>query len=138
MDFKQLLKQKGIKATKSRLAVLNLLDKGDQPLSATIIFDDLKKQGIKIDLATIYRIIEVFMGLKILKQVDFREGMLRYELSGDHHHHLICQSCENIEGYHGECLTEVEQIIKEKYKFNVTEHVLEFFGKCDNCQKELL
>jgi len=138
MDFKQLLKQKGIKATKSRLAVLNLMDKNDQPLSATIIFDDLKKQGIKIDLATIYRIIEVFMGLKILKQVDFREGMLRYELTGDHHHHLICQSCGDIKGYHGECLTEVEQIIKQKYKFNVTEHVLEFFGKCDNCQKELL
>jgi len=138
MDFKEILKEKGIKATKTRLAVLNLLDKSDQPLAATTIFHDLKNQKIKIDLATIYRIIEKFIGLKIVKQVDFREGMLRYELAGDHHHHLICQSCGDVSSYHGECLSEVEKVIKEKYKFNVAEHVLEFFGTCDNCQKELI
>jgi Fur family transcriptional regulator, ferric uptake regulator len=134
MEFKQLLKEKGIKTTKSRIAVLNLLDSSKQPLAATQIFHNLKNKSFKIDLATIYRILEKFLSINIVKQVDFREGKLRYELTGDHHHHLVCQGCGNVEGYRGECLAQVEKTIKDKYKFNVTEHVLEFFGTCHNCQ----
>jgi Fur family ferric uptake transcriptional regulator len=134
MNIQKILQENGLKATKSRVALIALLEKVDQPVDAHHIFHQLKDTKIAVDLATVYRILEKFLSLGIVKQIDFREGKLRYELAGDHHHHLVCQDCGDIKPFHGKCLGEVEKVIEQHYKFRVTEHILEFFGKCQKCQ----
>lgn len=134
MDPLAILKKSGIKVTKSRMAVLTVLQSTDYPLDALKIFDVLKSKKIKIDPATVYRILERLLSVGVVKQVDFREGKLRYELAGDHHPHLVCQVCGDIKPYHGQYIVEMKKEILNNHKFMVKDHTLEFFGICKKCQ----
>lgn len=134
MDSLAILKNSGIKITKSRMAVLNVLQITSHPLDALAIFGILKNKKIKIDPATVYRILEKLLSVGVVRQVDFREGKLRYELVGDHHHHLVCQNCGKIDDYSGNCLDEIEKEILKRHRFIVRDHALEFFGICRSCQ----
>jgi Fur family transcriptional regulator, ferric uptake regulator len=69
-------------------------------------------------------------------QIQFQEGKLRYELAGkEHHHHLVCENCGKIEDVLSRVIPALEEEIKNKHKFLVKRHSLEFFGLCEDCQK---
>ena len=125
---------KGIKATKARLAVLKLLKDEDRPLDVNEIYNSVKVGGTDLDLVTVYRVLDKLKEVKLVRQVDFREGKLRYEAVGKHHHHLICNKCKSVQAFYGKCLSETESKIKDKYQFEVVEHVLEFYGVCKACR----
>jgi Fur family transcriptional regulator, ferric uptake regulator len=136
MKFKQLLKNKELKSTKARIEILKLIFNQSKPSDINQIHEDLSNQGFKFNLATVYRVLEKFNQVNLVNQVDFREGKLRYEIAGDHHHHhLVCKKCKSVEDIYGECLQKVEALISKKYKFVAVEHALEFFGVCQTCQE---
>jgi Fur family ferric uptake transcriptional regulator len=76
---------------------------------------------------------EIFVQHDIVKQVDFQDGKRRYEIEGEHHHHLICTNCGRVQPIHEPCIAVSEQSVKDKYGFTITRHQLEFFGICDKC-----
>jgi Fur family ferric uptake transcriptional regulator len=58
-----------------------------------------------------------------------------YEISKDHHHHLVCLKCKNIDMVEiGNHLKKQEKEIAKKNKFNIINHSLEFYGYCHKCQ----
>src|SRR5690606_10224904 len=94
--FKQELSEVGLKGTRVRLALLELLQDEGHPLTASEIIDALDRVQITADQATIYRILDIFTKKGILTRYEFQEGKFRYELAGNEHHHLICENCGNI------------------------------------------
>jgi Fur family ferric uptake transcriptional regulator len=133
-NFKKLLKKYGLKATPARLGVLGVLVDNNRPLDIKELQKALKLKRIKADQVTIYRVVEIFVKKEILKQVDFKEGRLRYEFNDRHHHHLVCNSCGTVRPVYGDKLDNFEKKIGQQYKFLVKEHTLEFFGVCGRCQ----
>ena len=127
---KEILRSNGLKVTQARMEILKVLSNIKRPVS---IAEIVKKLGQKVDQATVYRVIEVFDKKKIVKQIDLREGKLRYELEGEHHHHLVCKKCNQITAIFDECLAVKSESIMEKYGFRVDDHSLEFFGMCQEC-----
>lgn len=127
------LREKGHRITSQRKAVIDSI--GNQPISAEEIFDKLSLHRMKIDLASIYRSLDLFMKEEIIQEVNFSDGKKRYEKlrADNHHHHLVCNNCrsvDDIEFKESLILNEV----KNKSKFKVEKHSLEFFGLCKNCQ----
>jgi len=135
MDCKQTLRQKGLRITPIREAVLDILNHADSPLDNQEILNRLNSKSVDADLVTVYRMTETFTSHNIIKQVDFQDGKRRYEIEGDHHHHLICTQCGKVQAIHEPCVAVSEQTVKEKYAFTVTRHQLEFFGLCKKCTK---
>lgn len=88
-----------------------------------------------VDKVTIYRILETFYKKDLVKRLEFGEGKYRYELAGDDHHHLICESCGKVEDISDCHISELEKEISQKKKFLVKRHQLEFFGVCSSCQR---
>lgn len=137
-DCKTELREADLKATPTRLAVLKILEVEDKPLDVATIKSALEENGINADPSTIFRMMNSFLVKGIVKKVNLQESKLRYEHSAKkNHHHLFCENCGSIEDI-SDCNTDVwKKELREKKRFIVKHHSLEFFGLCKNCQKSL-
>lgn len=135
-DCKKELKEADLRATPARIAVMNFLEKANQPVDVNSIIEYLKVEGIKTDPATVFRIMNTLTQKGITIPIEFQEGKMRYELAGKaHHHHLVCESCGKIEDVSTSIIPTVEKEIQKKQNFLIKRHSLEFFGLCQDCQK---
>lgn len=134
----QALKAQGHRMTRLRKAFVNLLVDRHGPMSVQEILQILESRRISVNKTSIYREIEFLREQNLLREVDLLDGRKRYELvvEGHHHHHLVCTRCKGIT-----CasiphdLEVLEKRLKREHKFEVTGHVLEFFGICQRCQQ---
>jgi Fur family transcriptional regulator, ferric uptake regulator len=139
LQHKERLHQLGYKATPTRLAILNILQRSKAPLSAQAIIDLMRKEA---DPATIYRTLKTLRSEKVIRPVDFRHNHAHYELESEqqkkHHHHLICVKCGASEDISYCDVEMLEEIIVRKSKLfsGINEHSLEFYGFCDKCAKK--
>ena len=132
-EYKQLLHDAGLKATKMRGDVLGLFDVGKKPLSVA----QIKKNLQSADVATLYRIVEIFVDKGILCSVHVCGPRHFFELAAlPHHHHIVCTKCGIIEDVSDCNLTKVIKNAEiASTKFNkITEHTFELFGLCKKCQ----
>lgn len=125
-----------LKVTPARLGVLAALEQADMPLDVSSVINFLKKQNVKADKATVFRIVNALSEKGIVQPIQLREGKLRYEKAKEtDHHHLVCQQCGSIEDISDCNIAALEKDIEKKKKFTVKSHSLEFFGVCKQCQR---
>ncbi len=127
------LKKQGYRSTKPRQEVIKVLNA--RPLTVGEIYSTLQKKHIKIDLASVYRSLDLFLKMGVVNSIDLGEDKRRYELvqSQNHHHHLVCNHCGKIEDVKFDENLFDDKIIKKSH-FKIDHHHLEFFGLCKNCQ----
>ena len=76
--FIRLLREKGLKVTTQRLAVLTALSKKqDSHLTAEEIYELVKVESPDIGLATVYRTIQMLLELKIVDRIYLDDGYVR-------------------------------------------------------------
>lgn len=132
----EILRQHGFKVTPPRIDIYSVLLETKQPISAEGVF--LKVKNKKINNVTVYRTLASFVEKGMLRQVDLRRDAVCYELKDDHHHHIVCNGCGDVEDI-DLCLDNqtVSGITKQSKKFSsIEDHSLEFFGTCKKCIKK--
>jgi len=133
--FKTVLRTAGFRATPARLTLLATLSRARKPLSVQALTKRLK--GEHIDQVTVYRTLRVFADMGIVRHVDLRHSHAHFELTTDHHHHLVCTHCGALEDFtacHMDPL--ISRILKGSKRFaGVRQHSLELFGICKKCSK---
>ncbi len=95
-DFKKLLREKGLKVTRQRLVVLEVLAENPQEhLTTEEIYERVKAENPDIGLATVYRTVQLLLELELIDRINLDDGFARYEI-GDtqecerhRHHHLM-------------------------------------------------
>jgi Fur family ferric uptake transcriptional regulator len=137
-DASTLIRGAGLKVTKPRIAILEVLIKDHGPFAAEEIFSKLStpKNAISCDVVTIYRCLTKFESLGLISRCDFGDGSIRYELRSKdhHHHHIICRICKRVEPLN-KCPVEDRAIQMPKMGFKDVSHRLEFFGVCPECHE---
>src|SRR5437870_3559308 len=93
-SFKDDLNTVSLRATPTRIALLEALCSTGKPLTVRELFVMLRK---KADQATLYRSLESMAQKGIVTRIDFQHGHMHYELVHEHHHHIVCKSCGTIE-----------------------------------------
>ena len=144
--FKQLIKDKGLKVTRQRLAVLEAIAScPKEHLTAEEIFELVKVDCPEIGLATVYRTIQLLNGLHLIDRVNFDDGFVRYEMgsalegTGKHrHHHLICIKCGRVISFQDDLLEELEGKIAATTGFRVVNHEVKLYGYCVECGGDLI
>ncbi len=108
--------------------ILQTLEK-HHVLSAIDIIACIQKEQKNVNKTTVYRAIDKLLeDGKICRQV-FGNDILMYELRhGDHHDHLVCESCGTVEAI--PCQTMKKKNIDG---FVVNHHHTTLFGTCKNC-----
>jgi len=139
------LRQRGLRITSGREAVCKVLTRAKGHLSAEEIYLAARPLYPSIGLTSIYRTLEIMQKMGLVRKSDFGDGRARYELTSSqhqgHHHHLICTCCGRIIDYCDfmdeelEFLKVTEKGLSKKYGFKINDHLIQFSGICDRCQK---
>lgn len=137
----------GYRMTVGREAILEVLTNTKGHLSVEEIYLKVYEKYPSIGLTSVYRTLDLLVNMGVVLKFDFGDGRARYEIidkddKSSHHHHLICTRCKRIIDYTDfideeiELLKKTEKGLSDKYKFDIKNHVLQFYGICSECNKE--
>lgn len=134
IDFPDLLRQSGLRATLGRTKLLEALAAEAKPIT----IEKLKKKlADRLDTVTLYRALEALREARIVERMDLQHGHAHYELivGRPHHHHAVCRSCGTIEDIEIPHAAKPEKEAERRAKkFSVIDsYTLEFFGLCTSC-----
>ncbi|AGB41569.1 Fe2+/Zn2+ uptake regulation protein [Halobacteroides halobius DSM 5150] len=134
LNWEERLKNKGIRCTKQRIAILKILITSDTPISAQEIFSQLDDSNSKVRLSTVYRNLNQFVAEGIVRKLNFADQKNKFELVDDHHHHLVCLECDEVRPL--ECpLEQFDNQLSTKTGYKIIEHRIKFYGLCPKCQE---
>lgn len=120
----------------ARREVVSYLDRQDCCLSAQEIHDGLRSGGVRVGIASVYRALDGLDQLGLLQRVDLGDGIARYEPArseGDHHHHLVCDSCGKVEPFEDAALESTIERIATGRGYAVAAHDVVVRGACEDC-----
>lgn len=139
--LKKKIREHKFKFTTQRQVILQaFIDSKENHMCAEDVYEVVHIDNPEIGLATVYRSLELFTSLELLKKLDFGDGRSRYELNNHNlarsHHHLICLECGKVVEFSYDFLSEVKDKIKKENGFGVVDYQLKFYGYCANCEKK--
>lgn len=128
------IRTQGGRITEVRKEIVQILSEADCLMSQADILAQLKKLKIEPNRSTIFREL-LFLAKNNIVLKNTISGTDYYEIPQDHHHHLVCVSCHSISKVEiDNHLERQEKQIAKQNKFNIINHLLEFYGYCRNCQ----
>ena len=131
------LAQAGYRASAPREEVIAAVAELGCSVTAREIADLLRERGSGVGLASIYRALDLLDRLGLAKRFDVGEGVARFEPAlpgGEHHHHLVCDSCGSVEPFEDDALEEAIHGLSGKTAFTVAAHDVTLHGECPACR----
>ena len=126
----------GLKSTKQRNLVLDLLQTLKSPSSAEDIYLKAIESQPTLNLSTIYRILELFYAKNIvIKNIISESKKALYELNTNtHKHYMVCLKCKEIFPLENCPCSLIERAVSENSDFEVLDHKIEIVGYCSKCK----
>jgi Fur family ferric uptake transcriptional regulator len=118
MNLEEIIKNKKIKLTTARIALIEIFKNAKQPLS----YEDIKID-ISMDKATFYRNISLFEEEGIVNSFESNDKKRYFELKLKPHAHFVCIECNKVE-----CLEDLDITLDGYLINNVIVN-----GKCKAC-----
>lgn len=117
--------------------ILRILQDADTPLTVSHIRDLLESEGKSPNKTTVYRQLENMESQGVIYALMLQPNLLHYELSGDHHHHFVCDSCDMVECVHDDKLeSAIHHLEKDLGDHRtIVQHHFHVSGVCQDCQK---
>jgi len=133
-DLIKIFRKNGYKATSQRLAICKLiLSRKDHP-SADKIYQELKKEYPTISLTTIYNTLRILVELRLLQELGFNEGSIRYDPDLELHINLVCSKCGKIDDYKAENVTELWNAIISNLDVKPIGQRIDIYYECEECK----
>jgi Fur family ferric uptake transcriptional regulator len=121
----------------ARTAVVEFLGDQSCAVSAHDVEAGVRAAGRAVGRASVYRVLEQLEALKLVWRLEVGDGTARYELahpSGEHHHHLVCDSCGTVTPFEDAELERTIARVSERMPFTVAEHDIVLHGHCSSCE----
>ena len=137
MDIVNDLKRNGLKNTKCRAAILDILEQNDQPVAAESLFHELSGKNITVNLSTIYRTLETLTSKNLIAKLNILgedKAFYEYNRMG-HRHYLICLGCKKILAIERCPIKDYEEALKKETNYVISGHKLDIYGYCPECRK---
>jgi Fur family ferric uptake transcriptional regulator len=128
----------GLKQSSLRDTILRIFLASNEHLSTEKLYRLVKEQDPTIGYTTVYRALKLFVECGVAAEIEFRDGITRYEhrLNRRNHHHLVCTRCGNSVEFFSPEVEAVEQRIGQEFQFAVTGHSFQIYGICHACQSK--
>ncbi|HEX6542940.1 MAG TPA: Fur family transcriptional regulator [Ktedonobacterales bacterium] len=137
-SYVERLRRQGLRVTPQRLIVLEALAAHSGHISADEILQWAAARYPAINLATIYRTLDLLISIGLVAQTDFGSGVSFFELVGDApHHHLVCEHCHAVLEIDNDVLRPLQDSILRDYGFLTNSRHLALFGCCGECKAAL-
>lgn len=139
MNWQDVLTKNGYRVSGPRKLVMQVLESNAQPMTPLEIYQELSQSGRALGMVSVYRALELLTQLGLVCVVYDHDGSLGYVAGeGGHHHHILCQKCHQAMAFAGsEDLGSLIQRVEHETNFRVSDHLLQLYGICPDCQKTL-
>lgn len=134
-EIRSLLRERGLRATAARIAVLVTLHEKKSPMTHEQVMGSLPTGGY--DRASVWRILSDLADCGLLRRMDLGDRSWRYELQdacrtiSNDHSHFLCESCGDVS-----CLPPLEVRAKNGTIPDVllnAEFSVRVMGRCGVC-----
>jgi Fur family ferric uptake transcriptional regulator len=129
--------QAGHRSGGARRAVIESLARQGCCRSAQEIFDGLRADGRRVGIATVYRTLDLLVGLGLVQRLDLVSGVSHYEPAlpgGEHHHHLVCVACGEVRPFEDPGLERALAGTARRSDYTVADHDVVLRGRCPTCR----
>lgn len=137
-SIKGSLKQKGVRLTRQRELLLEIIDRSGEHLDAERLYLLAKQKDPKLNRVTVYRT------LKLLKHGGLVDELDLMHFGGDQHYyetrmkqehaHVVCLRCGKVEEFFGEPLQRLRRQVESHFGFQILLARTEIGGYCSHCQ----
>jgi Fur family ferric uptake transcriptional regulator len=117
----------GMRLSRQRRFILELLWQAREHLSAREIYDRLNQQGKAIGHTSVYQNLEALSREGIIECIERSEGRLYGNVS-DSHSHVNCLDTEQILDVHVELPKELIEQIEQQTGVRIADYRIDFFG----------
>lgn len=142
----------GYSNTQARRAVLEALCQANGQATPAQLLALGRARLPHLGLVTVYRTLEILGRLGLVRKLHLDEGCSTYALSPAgmqededesgaavqeghrHSHHVICRRCHRAVEFAGCDIQAIVVAVEAQTGYRVTEHWLEMFGLCPECQ----
>ena len=135
-EYADLLREKGLKATRTRLLVLEILGRAEKPQNAASIREQAAAQG-PVDKVTVYRTLEALFQAGLLDRVGGERAWHYHLVAGpDHGSHPPfphCTGCGAFKCLPPEALSLDLARLKEAFPAQVDHLQVNLEGVCPDC-----
>jgi len=135
---KDSLRQRGVRLTRQRRILLDLIDSSGEHLDAEQLYTLAKQRDPKLNRVTVYRTLKMLKNGGLVDELDlmhhkgdqhYYETRLKQE-----HAHIICLRCGRIEEYFGPPLQSMRDQIETQFGFEIKIARTEIGGYCAHCR----
>ena len=133
-EHSALLQEHGYRLTEPRRVIVDALRDAGRYCTATQLYERLR--GRAVGLASVYRALDLLDRLRLVQRFDVGEGTARYEPAhpgGEHHHHLVCQSCGNVSAFEDQGLERAIEKLSRRVDYSIDAHDVTLRGECPAC-----
>ncbi|MBF2074775.1 MAG: transcriptional repressor [Synechococcales cyanobacterium C42_A2020_086] len=117
----------GMRLSKQRRFILELLWQDKEHLSAREIYDRLNQQGKEIGHTSVYQNLEALSAQGVIECIDRADGRLYGNIS-DPHSHVNCLDTNQILDVHVELPEELIRYVEQQTGVKITNYSIDFFG----------
>lgn len=92
-----LLRERGLRVTEPRVAVLAYLASTDRHPTAEEVETAVNADGPILSRASVYNVLHSLTRAGLVAGMSLKDGAARYDAHVAPHHHLVCRACGRVE-----------------------------------------
>lgn len=133
--FFDYLRARGLRATAERRLLIREIFAHHGHLDAESILRAVRKRGLSISRATVYRNLELLVesGLANKVRLAGRRYLYEHVHRGQSHDHLACRRCGRMVEFQSPGITALLGEICRAHSFDGKENQLQILGLCERC-----
>ncbi|MDG4768107.1 Fur family transcriptional regulator [Solwaraspora sp. WMMD406] len=134
MSAAEQLRSRGLRVTRPRTAVLDVLAQGGH-LGVAEIARQVRGRIDSVSTQAVYDVLDALTRAGLARRIEPAGGAARYEArTGDNHHHLVCRRCGEVSDV--DCTVGSAPCLEPgtTHGFDIDEAEVTFWGLCPACQ----
>lgn len=130
------LREKGIRITETRKAVLAYMISSHEHPSAEKIYQDLRSSYPNMSLATVYNNLKVLIDEGFVEEIKISNDNTTYfDFMGHDHLNVVCEKCGKIADFEDVEIPDLKREAEEQTGYHITKTQVLMYGVCPDCQK---
>lgn len=129
------LRNRGFRITPQRELIIRAIAHSPRHITAEEIAVRLQEHTQAINIATVYRTLDLLWQEGFACRNDLSEGRIVYAtVQHGPHIHLVCRKCNQVIDADSEALSSLNRVLQDQYGFDPDLDHFSIFGVCSECQ----
>ena len=124
---------KKTRSTMQKQIILDTIKKLNNHPTVDDVYIDIKKNYPAISKNTVYRNLRQLAEDGEIRKVSSQGDPERYDNTIYNHYHFQCNICKVMSDIEMDYIDDINEIVRQKHKFEIDEHDIVFRGVCPGC-----